>query len=141
MVAEPIRIEGLSQFVRNLKKMNKDLPKAVRLAHNEAAEIVVNWAKPNVPTGPSGGGHAASSVKARSTRTEGRVTGGGAKYPYYPWLDFGGRVGPKRSVIREFINEGRYIYPGFTENVEDVNSALLSALLQVAVQAGVEVDT
>lgn len=133
---EPIKITGLAEFSRNLRKMDSNLPKGLRLANNEAAELVVSWAKPKVPRDS---GRAAGTVKAKSTRTEGRVTGGSKRTSYYPWLDFGGKVGPKGSVRRSFIKEGRYIYPGFTAQRAAIADRLTRALIQVAVEAGIEV--
>jgi len=135
---DPIKVAGLAEFNRNLKRLDRELPKALRLAHNEAATIVVDWAQPKVPRKT---GAAARSVKAKSTRTESRVVGGSAKVPYYPWLDFGGRVGRQRSVHRAFHSDGRYLYPGLGANRERINDVLLASLLDVARQAGVEVDS
>lgn len=134
---EPIKIEGLAEFNRNLRKLNNDLPKALRLAHNEAANIVVDWAKPKVP---KKSGRAASTLKAKSTRTESRVHGGSTNAPYYPWLDFGGKVGIHKSVSRPFYSDGRYIYPGLGANREEVYDALVRGLITVADSAGLEVD-
>ena len=134
---EPIKIKGLAEFNRNLRKLDADLPKALRMAHNEAAQLVVDWAKPRVPRRS---GKAAGTLKARSTRTESRVQGGSKRVPYYPWLDFGGRVGPKKSVRRPFIKEGRYIYPGLSANYGKFTEVLTDKLVDVARQAGVEVD-
>lgn len=138
-VPDPIKIEGLAEFSRNLRKLDADLPKALRLANNEAAQLIVDQAVPKVPLGPGVGGHARSSIKARSTRTEGRVSGGGKRYPYYPWLDFGGSTGRNRSVRRPFIRSGRYIFDTYEDNRSRVQQTLLEALLEVAAQAGVEV--
>lgn len=135
---EPIKIQGLLEFRRNLRKLDKDLPKALRLANNEAAQIVVDWAQPKVPTKS---GRAARSVRAKSTGTQARVEGGGKRVPYYPWLDFGGRVGPKRSVKRPFDKSGRYIFPGYQHNKDQVHDVLVDALINVAREAGVDVDT
>lgn len=135
---EPIKIEGLAEFNRALKKLDSDLPKALRLAHNKAAQLIVDWAQPRVPRKS---GRAAGTVKAKSTRTESRVQGGSTRVPYYPWLDFGGRVGPKRSVRRPFIKEGRYIYPALSANYDRFADLLTEELIDVARQAGVEVDT
>lgn len=134
---EPIKIEGLADFSRNLRKLNNDLPKALRVAHNQVAQIVVDWAQPKVPRIS---GRAAQSVKAKSTRTESRVQGGGARAPYYPWLDFGGKVGRKKSVKRPFIKTGRYIYAGLSANYDQIEDMLVRSLLDVARAAGVEVS-
>lgn len=135
MTIDPIKVKGLNEFSRNLKKLDSNLPKALRLANNEAASIVVNYAMPKVPRGPGKGGHAASSVKAKSTRTSARVTGGGNRFPYYPWVDFGGRVGRKKSVRRAFYSDGRYIYPGYYLNQDEVYAQLLKSLVGVADEA------
>ncbi|MEU7817058.1 hypothetical protein [Pseudonocardia sp. NPDC049154] len=136
----PIRVEGLREFNRNLRRMDKDLPKGLRLAGNEAAKIVVDEAKPRVPIGPGRGGHAASSIKAASTRTAARVSAGGKRFPYYPWLDFGGRVGPNKSVRRPFLKKGRYIWAAFDDRRDDVEQVLNTELVNVARSAGIGVD-
>jgi hypothetical protein len=137
-VTDPIKVEGLAEFNRNLKKLDSDLPKALRVALNEAAGVVVGYARPRVA---KRSGRAAASVKARSTRTAVRVVAGGARVSYYPWLDFGGRVGKGRSVSRPFLKEGRYIYAGYFKSRAsgEFQEVLTAALLRVAAQAGVEV--
>lgn len=132
-----IAIDGLDQFRANLKVMDRELPKALRLAFNAAADIVVQDAKPRVP---SKTGAARGSVKARSTQAFARVSGGGNRAPYYPWLDFGGRVGKGRSVKRPFIKDGRYIYDAYYRNRPRFAEVLEQQLLDVAAQAGVEVE-
>jgi hypothetical protein len=134
---EPIKVEGLAEFNRNLRNLDSDLPKALRLAHNEAASIVVDYAKPRVPKRT---GRAAGTVKAKSTRTESRVSGGSKRAPWYPWLDFGGKVGINKSVSRPFYSDGRYLYPALAARRDEIQEALESALIDVARQAGVEVD-
>jgi hypothetical protein len=135
---DPIQVTGLREFSRNLKKLDSDLPKALRIALNQAADIVVSDARPKVPRKS---GRAAASIKARSTRTASRVVGGSNRAPYYPWLDFGGRVGRNKSVRRAFLKEGRYIYKSYFDNSDEFAKVLEEALLDVARQAGVEVDS
>lgn len=138
-MADPIRISGLREFTRDLKKLDGDLPKAVRVALNEAADVVVSGAKPKIPRRT---GRAAATVKAASTRTLVRVAAGGKRAPYYPWLDFGGRVGRRRSVRRPFLKEGRYLYPAYFAAKEsgELEQVMQRALLEVASQAGVDVE-
>lgn len=136
-MTEPIKIRGLAEFSRNLRKLDNDLPKALRIGMNEAAQIVVDYAVPRIPRRS---GRAARSVRAKSTRTAARVAGGGARVAYYPWLDFGGRVGRGRSVSRPFHREGRYIYAGFYAKRSEFQVVLERALLNTAAQAGIEVQ-
>ena len=137
-MAEAIKIDGLKDFSKALKEMDSDLPKALRLALNEAAKVVVDSAKPDIPTLT---GKARKSVKPKSTRTAVRVTGGGNRAPYYPWLDFGGRVGRNKSVSRRFYPDGRYIYFHYFKKRDsgEFQEVLQRALINVAEQAGLEV--
>jgi hypothetical protein len=135
-VTDPVKIQGLREFRNQLRDLDAGLPKALRLAFNRAAQIVVDEAQPRVPTRT---GRARGSVKVRSTRMQARVQGGSRRVPYYPWLDFGGRVGRRRSVSRPFLKEGRYIYRAYFDNREKFVEGLTEALVQVAAEAGLEV--
>lgn len=136
---DAIKITGLREFTRGLRSMDRDLPKALRIAFNDAAQIIVDDARPRVP---ARSGRARGSVKARSTRTAARVVGGGNRAPYYPWLDFGGRVGPRGSVTRPFLGRtGRYIYNAYFKRRDsgEFQQGLSDALVKVARAAGLEV--
>jgi hypothetical protein len=135
-VADAIRVYGLADFSRSLKRLDSDLPKVLRLAMNEAADVVVTAARMRVP---KRSGRAARSLQPRSTRTMVRVAAGGRRAPYYPWLDFGGRVGRNRTARRAFIPDGRYIYPAYNDNRERFLQIMQKALVDVARSAGVEV--
>lgn len=138
MAEKLITIDGLRQFSRDLKKLDDSLPKALRIAMNQAANMVVDEAKPRVPKRT---GRAAAAIRAASTRTAVRVRTGGQRAPYYPWLDFGGRVGRNRSVRRPFLKKGRYVYPAYfaLHDSGRIQQVLQQALLDVARQTGVEV--
>ena len=136
-MAEPITIDGLSQFIRNLKKLDADLPKTLRKGFNDAATIIVDYAKPRVPHRT---GKAARSIRAQSTRSSVRVTEGGPRAPYMPWLDFGGKVGRAKSVSRPFLKEGRFLYAGLKDERDKIYASVEATLIAAAVAAGVEVD-
>lgn len=135
---DPIRIDGLAEFSRNLRKLDGDLPKALRLGMNRAADLVVANAQPRVARRS---GRASRTVKARSTRTAARVVAGSARVPYFPWLDYGGEGRVKgRPAARKFVKEGRYVYAGFRAVRNQFAAALEAELLKAAASAGVEVD-
>jgi len=139
MMADAIRVEGLAEFSRKLKRLDSQLPKALRIALNQAADVIIGAAQPQVPTRT---GRARASIKARSTRTMVRVSAGGSKAPYYPWLDFGGKVGIGRSVERPFYKKGRYIYRGYEDKQRsgEFPKILRKVLIAEARRAGFEVD-
>lgn len=132
-----VGVQGLNEFNRALRKMDKDLPKGLRIAMNECADFLIRKVQPQIP---KRSGAAARSLKARSTRTAVRIAVGGRSAPYYPWLDFGGRVGKNRSVVRRFYAEGRYLYPTLRKNRGDFDRILQNALVGVAEGAGLDVD-
>jgi len=132
-----ISVEGLAEFNRGLRKLDADAPKALRIALNGAADLLVNKTVPQIPRRT---GAAAKSLKAKSTRTSARVSVGGRRAPYYPWLDFGGSTGRNRSVERPFYSEGRYLYPTLRRVRPEVARALEQGLVDVARGAGLDVD-
>lgn len=134
-MADAIRITGLNEFVRNLKAIDRDLPKVLRVAFNKAGETIVTEARSKVPTVT---GRAKASVRGTSTQKAFRITGGSRRAPYYPWLDFGGQI--PRGGRRPFIKEGRYIYASYFRHRDELAVHLEAALIDVARSAGVEVD-
>lgn len=132
-----IRVEGLAAFNRGLRKLDTEAPKGLRIALNEAAELLIDHTRPLIPRRT---GAAAASLKAQSTRTSARVAVGGRKAPYYPWLDFGGKTGRNRSVDRKFFTDGRYLYPTLRRVRPQIEEALGQALIAVARDAGLDVD-
>lgn len=138
-MAEPLKIEGLKEFRRNLRKLDADLPKMQRVAFNDVANLVLAEARPRVPRRS---GRAAGSLRAASTADRVRVKGGGARAPYYPWLDFGGRVGRRRSVKRTFYPDGRFLYAAYFElrGSAKFDEAIVKAIVDTAAAAGIVVS-
>ena len=134
-MVDAIRITGLDEFVRNLKRIDNDLPKVLRAAFNDAGATILREARAGVPTKT---GAAKASVKARSTQKEFRIVGGSKRVPYYPWLDFGGTT--PIGGTRPFRAEGRYIYASYFKHRDELAGLLEVALIDAARAAGVEVD-
>lgn len=136
-MADAVSIDGYAQFIRAVKKLDSDLPKMNRVAMNAAADIVLDYARQRIPRQT---GRAVSTLKARSTQTAVRVVAGGRRAPYYPWLDFGGSVGRKKSVKRPFYKEGRYLYPALSAKRKEFELALVGVLTDTAQSAGLDVS-
>jgi hypothetical protein len=135
---DPIGIEDLNKFIKNLKVIDRDLPKAMRLAGNDAVQPVIQWAVPKVP---KRSGKAAGSIRAASTQKGARIKAGGSRAPYYAWLDFGGRVGPNKSVLRKFYSDGRYLYPALRDPAvrAEIKGIYTNRAIGVVESAGIEV--
>lgn len=132
-----VEVKGLADFQRGLRQMDKDLPKGLRLALNDCADFLIGKTRPLIP---KRSGRAADSLKARSSQKAVRIAVGGRRAPYYPWLDFGGKVGRNDSVARPFFTEGRYLYPTLRKNRDEFTRILGGAVLGVARDAGLDVD-
>lgn len=133
-----IQIGGLAQLNRALRAVDADAPKQLRLAHNDAAQLLIDETRPSVP---SVSGAARRSMVARSTRTSARVAVGGKEAPHFPWLDFGGQGRARgRPPAREFIAEGRYIYPTLRRIRPKIEAQLQERLSAVVRGAGLTED-
>lgn len=131
-----ITINGIRELHRALKSAEDATPKMLRLALNDVATVVVDYARPQIPTRS---GKARGSLRAKSTQREARVSAGGSRAPYYPWLDFGGHVGPGGGVHRAFYKEGRYIYPTLRIRHPEIIEVAAAALAGLIHDAGLEV--
>lgn len=133
-----VQIGGLADLNRGLRAIDKQAPKALRLAFNDSASLLVDKARPTVP---SVTGAARASMKARSTRTSARVAVGGKRAAYFPWLDFGGAgKAAGRPAAREFLKEGRYVYPTLRRILPDIERSLQDGIEAVVTAAGLELD-
>lgn len=95
-----------------------------------AAETVADDAQRLVPRGPSG--RARASLRAAGLS----VTMGGSRAPYGPWLEFGGRVGINQSVTRTFVPGGRYIWPTWMKNRQDILTNMERGMAALAEESG-----
>lgn len=106
-----VKVEGLKELHSALGRADRRMSRAVNAAIKDAAQIIVKDAKRRVPSGPPARGHARASIRPRVRGKRGEIRGGGARYPYYGWLEFGGHVGRNNSVARRRVKSGRYLYP------------------------------
>lgn len=133
---DAIRIEGLREFQAGLKRLDGESQKMLRVVFNDAAEIIADDARRRVPVRT---GKARASVKAQSGQREARVVGGGTRVRWYPWLDFGGRVGRGGAVRHRYIADGRYMYPAWRRNRDEVHDALEAGVKKVIRSVGWDV--
>lgn len=134
MPVEPgISVRGLDELRKALAKADKDLAKDLGAAGKRAADVVVPAAQARTPVRS---GRARDSLRAVTVRGGGAIRGGGAKAPYFPWLDYGGRVGRKRSVVRDYIKGGRIVYPAIDEKRDAAVDVYFDAMNDLLRRAG-----
>jgi hypothetical protein len=135
---EPIRIERLRDLQAALRQASEGSQKKLRVVFNDAAATVAGGASRRVARGPSG--KARASIRPKSEQRVARVVGGGNKAPYYPWLDFGGRIDRGgHPTSRPFVEGGRYLYPSWLANRKSILEALAESISDLARESGLEV--
>lgn len=133
MPPEVVAVEGLREFQQRLKKLDGQSQKQIRLVLNDAGELIVTRARAVVPRRS---GRAAASIKAQSTQREARVKAGGARVPWYPFIEFGGAVGRNNSVRRTYVPSGRFLYPTMASNRSVIVQRMAAGLDRAIREAG-----
>lgn len=136
-----IVVEGLRELQKSLRAVSSDLPKELRKANKAAADDVVPAAQRRAP---SRTGKLRKSIVARAEQRGASVKGGGARVPYFGFIDFGnkigvgGGVGRHDSHPRPFIKRGRIIYPAVTEKRDEILDTYERALAGLIRSAGLQ---
>lgn len=134
---EKIKVDGLAQINKALRQIDPEAQKQLRLVGNQAADLLIDKTRPQIP---HVSGRARASLKAQSTRTSARVSVGGPRARWYPWLDFGGEGRVRgRPAARDFIKGGRYLYPTLAREKTAIQDLLQTGVVLVAQGAGLDV--
>jgi hypothetical protein len=136
-----IKIEGLVEVQRALRKLEPELAKELKTELASVARDVAQDAQSRVPTDS---GRARGSIRAGADVKGPYVAGGKQAVPYYAWLDFGSRrpksgrprsVGPWKGTGAG-PEKGRFIYPAIDRNRDDVTARAVDAFENAKKQAG-----
>lgn len=84
-----IRIEGLRDFYKALKRVSAEYPETLRKANYDLAKAVVVKSKERAKDEPGVARKAAKSLRASRAVDSATVSGGGARYPYFYGAEFG----------------------------------------------------
>lgn len=90
-MAEPLRVVGLREFTRELRALDRNLPRELGRIGKKAAEVVVDEAQGNARN--LGGVHrkSAPSIKASGSQRKVVIRGGGARFPFFWGAEFGAK--------------------------------------------------
>lgn len=131
-VVQPPKVTGLRDLKASVEAMSGESQAKLDLTLGEVAEQVAGMARRKVPTRT---GAARGSLKVRDAA----IVAGGSKAPYFGWLDWGGRVGRKQSVLRAWRPEGRYLYPALSSEYARSMAMVEEALVGFVKASGLEV--
>jgi hypothetical protein len=147
-----VDVEGLIAMKKAFRLAHDGTQRAIQRRLKEVATLVASEVAGRVPVRT---GRAASSVRALATQESASVAAGGARAPYYAFLDFGGSTGrghvagvpDSGSVKRAWYGrggagagEGRYLYPAIREMgdviARQAGEAVHEALADAGFKAG-----
>lgn len=100
-----VKARGLDGFMHELEVSEERLIEGVRDLMSELADESADDARGRARSGKKTG------ASMNSIRAMGPVVRAGDDVPWYGFADFGGRVGPKRSIHRKYIKGGRWLFP------------------------------
>jgi hypothetical protein len=132
MAGQTIRVRGIEEWRANLARLMSGLSDMADDVARESAQGVKRRARALTPVGPGLNGHARSSINVRGAT----VRGGSRTYPYFGWLDFGGRVGINRSVHRPYLRSGRIMFVAYRGERPLVEARMNRSLTSAARRAG-----
>lgn len=130
-----VEVRGIRELAGALKRVDDELPKELKVAFLKIAEKVVGVAAGNVPVIS---GKAAGSIKPRASTRGGSLAFGGTAAEYFPWLEWGGRVGRNKSIELPVARPGRYVYSAIISQKEETAAAAEKAVADAAKHAGFE---
>ncbi len=123
---------------RALKGVSKEAQKELKDELYSITTFLVTRIKTKMP---NRSGRARASLKPRKVQAGMRVAFGGNRAPHAPWLEFGGStkvLGRGNRVQREFIKEGRYIWPTIGDEKDTIKRDVDSAMQKLARKHGLD---
>lgn len=141
-----VGVTGLRELRRALAAADDLLPKELRDELKAlVGEVVVEARSRLLDDVVHSTGTAAGSIRAVALRGGAGVRAGGARVPYFGWLDFGGTIrhhGSKHHhehthlIQREVVKTGRYVYPAADAKAAVLAPKVERLIERVMVRAG-----
>lgn len=119
MVAK-IEVVGLRDLQKELRAIDKDFPKELRLANKEAAQVVADATRASFASRGGVAPKVAASVKALAQQRNASVKIGGARFPYALGSEFGGRARRTTQQFPPFQKGGYSLFPTVKDKREEV---------------------
>lgn len=104
-----IKVRGLDGLEHDFEVAEDRLKDGIHTLTSELADDSVKVAKRRASRDMKTGKH------RDSIRSMGPTVSGGAGLESYGFYDFGGKVGPNRSIHREYVKGGRFLFPATKE--------------------------
>lgn len=110
-----IHLEGLIDLQRELRAVDRDLPKQLRVANKTAAEVVAAAARRRAYSLGGVQAKVAPTIKAAAEQRAAKISWGGARYPFAGGANFGAYHNRTRNTSRG-IQQGWNQFPEWGGN-------------------------
>lgn len=134
-----VRVEGLADFQKELKRLDQKLPRELQKANKRAAELVADAARTRATGLGSVAAKAAPSIKAAAEQRRSKVSIGGARYPFALGAEFGGQGRPTTMQFAPWSGSdtgaGYFLYPAIRETRDEFMDAYDDAIEQLTREA------
>ena len=134
-----VRVEGLADLQRELRKLDSKLPRELRQANLKAAELVATAARSKASSLGGVAAKTAPSIKAAAEQRRSKVTIGGPKYPFAMGAEFGGQGRPTTMQFKPWSGRdsgaGYFLYPairGTRDEFIEVYERAIDQLMRAA---------
>ena len=132
-----VEIDGLERVDVLLGALAEACDRQLDDSINDTADTVAGRTRALMPAGPTEHGHLRDSVGIeRTAGLRATVTHGGPRYPYGPWLEFGGNVGRHNSVHRTWIRGGRYLFRALSSAKPEIEPRMHEGMRQACRETG-----
>lgn len=130
------KVTGADEVAEAARRFAAGLDGHLRTQFQDRARMIARDAQGAVPRRT---GAARASVDVQTIEGAVAIVAGGRRAPYFPWLEFGGRVGRNDSVNRPFVRDGRYLGRAIDAQLSDIEAAAARAVVDAGRDAGFEV--
>lgn len=129
---ETVRVEGLADFQRELRKLDSKLPRELRVANLKAAEVVASDARSRAASLGGVARKTAPSIKAAAEQRRSKVTLGGPRFPYALGAEFGSIQHTQfKPWTGSDSSSGYFLYPAIRGTRDEFMDAYEDALDQL----------
>lgn len=131
--SQAVRVEGLADFQRELRRLDSKLPRELTAANRAAAEMVAERARSRARGLGSVAAKSAPSIKAAAEQRRSKINLGDNRHPFALGAEFGGRRRPTTQQFEPWTGKtGRFFYPTIRDTEDEFMAVYERAIDQLA---------
>lgn len=134
--SQAVRVEGLADFQKELRALDRTLPRELGQANKRAAEMVAERARQRAQSLGSVAAKSAPSIKAAAEQRRSKINLGSTREPWALGAEFGGQGRPTTQQFEPHRGrEGYFLYPTIRDTRDEyleIYGRILEQLMRAA---------